>query len=131
MAGRDDAKQNSMQSMRELREIAQGIRALQQHMPDPMLTSTLQSLEARVSALHHDIVKEKAMSLGKKILLGLGLAFLSASTIRYWLDKVEPIIEGYRYEQHYQQAGSPYQDATKILEEHYGKTVQGTTSQHR
>jgi hypothetical protein len=58
----------------------------------------------------------KPTSFGKKMLITGGLAFLSACTVRYWLDKIEPVIEWYKHPSAYSEPASKYADIDEILQ---------------
>jgi hypothetical protein len=54
------------------------------------LTQSIKELQAGMRRVENTI-KGPHYSLGKRILIGLSIAFLSACTIRYWLDKIETL----------------------------------------
>jgi hypothetical protein len=49
------------------------------------LTQRLAAMEKQVQRIEHSVCVPR----WKKVLYGLGLAFLTASTARYWIDKVD------------------------------------------
>jgi hypothetical protein len=83
---------------KELCEVYLKLRRFGQRYPaDPAIKSSLQALERRVEEVRKEL--HGSSGWGKKIVLTLGLTFLSACTVRYWIDKLEPLIEDYAIQQ--------------------------------
>jgi hypothetical protein len=54
----------------------------------------IKDLETEVKRMRTDL-QHTHLSPVKKMILGIGLAFLSASAARYWINKIEPVIQAY------------------------------------
>jgi hypothetical protein len=62
---------------------------------DRGVDSTITDIETGVYHIRSITRHTHYISPMKKILIGITFAFLSASTVRYWMGKVEPMIENY------------------------------------
>ena len=62
---------------------------------DRRLAGDILTLEQRMETAQSALSVSKRITTAKKVLLMLGLAFLSASAVRYWMDKLEPVVADY------------------------------------
>lgn len=91
------AKEWSLTDKQNLECLYNSVRALRAQSSGE-LAHAIGGLESEVRRMRTELHHTHYMSPLKKVVLGLGLAFLSASAARFWINKLEPVVETYVHE---------------------------------